>query len=154
MRRFMWPLADAPRAFQTEHFRLEPLGPQHNERDRVAWMSSIDHIRATPGFTAEDWAGDAWPFPMSLEDNLADLTQHAAEFETGVAFAFTALDPPTADVIGCVYIDPDETETADAMCRSWVRASHASLDAELHTSLRAWLEGPVWPFTTVRFPGR
>jgi hypothetical protein len=32
----------------TEHFVIEPLGPQHNERDYEAWSSSIEHIRATP----------------------------------------------------------------------------------------------------------
>lgn len=30
-------------------FRLQPLGPEHNERDHAAGMGSIDHIRATPG---------------------------------------------------------------------------------------------------------
>ena len=44
-----------PRELVTEEFRLEPLGPQHNEGDYEAWMSSIDHIRATPGF--EGWRG-------------------------------------------------------------------------------------------------
>jgi hypothetical protein len=39
-------------------FRLEPLGPQHNESDHEAWMSSIEHIHATPGFSrARDHRG-------------------------------------------------------------------------------------------------
>ena len=41
---------DVPLAFEGPGFRLEPLEPEHNERDHDAWMSSIDHIRATPGF--------------------------------------------------------------------------------------------------------
>jgi hypothetical protein len=28
---------------------LEPLGPEHNEADHAAWMSSIEHIHASPG---------------------------------------------------------------------------------------------------------
>ncbi|ASJ73226.1 hypothetical protein IMCC3135_15720 [Granulosicoccus antarcticus IMCC3135] len=32
---------DIPLELGTEHFRLETLGPQHNERDHEAWMSSI-----------------------------------------------------------------------------------------------------------------
>ena len=32
--------------------RLLPLGPEHNSADHAAWTSSIDHIRATPGFAA------------------------------------------------------------------------------------------------------
>ena len=61
-----------PTHFQGDGFHLEPLGPQHNERDHEAWMSSLDHIRSTPGF--EDWD---WPTPMSLEQNLGDLEGHA-----------------------------------------------------------------------------
>ena len=45
----------------TTMFRLEPLGPEHNDRDYEAWMSSIDHIHATPGMEHRDW-----PTPMSL----------------------------------------------------------------------------------------
>jgi len=63
--------------------RLEPLGPEHNERDHEAWSSSIDHIRATRGFRESDVDddGDApWPRPMSLEENLGDLERHAADF--------------------------------------------------------------------------
>jgi hypothetical protein len=143
-----------PRELRAAHFRLEPLGPQHNERDHPAWMSSIDHIHSTPGFTAADWAGDAWPFAMSRDDNLADLVKHAEEFESGEAFAYTVLDPETDDVIGCAYVDPDDTGAADAMCRCWVRASHSNLDGPLYVALVRWFEGPQWPFTTVRFPGR
>src|SRR5439155_1549454 len=40
-----------PRELVADRFRLEPLGPQHNEDDYDAWSSSIEHIRATPGFT-------------------------------------------------------------------------------------------------------
>ncbi|MDA2978627.1 MAG: N-acetyltransferase, partial [Actinomycetota bacterium] len=53
-----------PVTFEGEGFRLEPLGPQHNERDYAAWTSSIEHIRSTPGF--QDWD---WPSPMTLDEN-------------------------------------------------------------------------------------
>ena len=43
-----------PRELVAERFRLEPLGPQHNERDHAAWTSSIEHIRSTPGFDVWD----------------------------------------------------------------------------------------------------
>jgi hypothetical protein len=45
-----------PTTLVTERFRLEPLGPQHNESDLAAWTSSIEHIRSTPGY-----AGGSWP---------------------------------------------------------------------------------------------
>jgi hypothetical protein len=52
----------------TEDFRLEPLGPQHNERDYEGWTSSIEHIQATPGF-----GGSSRPDPrMTLQDDLGD----------------------------------------------------------------------------------
>lgn len=142
----------APQGFRTEHFVLEPLGPQHNEADYRAWTSSIEHIRATPGFTPEQWGGDHWPFPMSLDDNRADLQQHADEFARGEAFAYTVLDPIDGDVIGCVYVDPDEV--ADVQCRLWVRADRAHLDGVLCTAVRDWLAGPAWHIASARFPGR
>lgn len=141
-----------PETFTTERFRLEPLGPQHNDADHAAWSSSIDHIRSTPGFRPELWGGDAWPSPMSPEDNLADLATHAEEFSRGEAFAYSVLDPVTSDVIGCVYVDPDDS--ADARCRLWVRADRSHLDRELARDVREWLLGPEWGLTTVRFPGR
>ena len=117
-----------PAPLVTPRFRLEPLHPRHNERDHAAWMSSIDHIHATPGFQPGVWGPDSWPFEMSADRNLADLEMHWDEFGRGVAYAYSVLDPSTDDVIGCVYVDPDDGplaagETrADAMVRSWVRA--------------------------------
>ncbi|HEY3485073.1 MAG TPA: hypothetical protein VGK49_06795 [Ilumatobacteraceae bacterium] len=29
---------EPPTSLETEQFRLEPLGPQHNEADLAAWM--------------------------------------------------------------------------------------------------------------------
>jgi hypothetical protein len=39
----------------TTQFHLEPLGPQHNQADHAAWMSSIEHIRSTPGYPDGNW---------------------------------------------------------------------------------------------------
>ena len=94
---------DQPMTMTTEQFVLEPLGPQHNESDYQAWMSSMDHIRATPGF--ED---GSWPREMTLDENLADLERHAREFERREAFTFTVLEPGSTGVIGCVYIYPSK----------------------------------------------
>ncbi|MEO6513027.1 MAG: hypothetical protein ABIO16_18660, partial [Nocardioides sp.] len=87
----------------SEGFRLEPLGPQHNESDLAAWTSSIEQIRSTPGYPDRRWppAGG-----MSPEQNLADLTRHAADFVARKGFTFTVLDPSEGDVIGCVYVYP------------------------------------------------
>lgn len=146
----MW--RQGPEGIATNHFILEPLGPEYNNADHSAWSTSIEHIRATPGFRADLWEGDDWPFPMSLDQNLVDLVQHAEEFRTGEAFAYTVLDPLTRDVIGCVYIDPDDI--ADARCRLWVRADRAELDSVLENIVREWLRSTDWGFGSVRFPGR
>src|SRR5690625_4655234 len=94
---------EPPTSLVTERFRLEPLGPQHNEADRAAWMSSIDHIRATPGYPDGNWPP---PGGMSPEQNLADLRRHADDFVAGKGYTFTVLDPADDDVIGCVYLYP------------------------------------------------
>lgn len=137
----------------TTDFRLVPLGPEHNRSDFAAWSSSIDHIRATPGFRTGEWGDDTWPAPMELSENLADLEMHADEFAAGIAFAYTVLEPVSGAVIGCVYVDPDETAIAAVKVRSWVRASHAHLDEALAAAVRDWLAG-AWPTTTIRYAGR
>ena len=145
-----------PRRLIGNGFVLEPLGPEHTISDHVAWSGSIEHIHATPGFVAALWDGDEWPYPMSVEQNLADLQMHAREFEAREAFAYTVLATDahrvaTTEVIGCAYIDPDDG--ADAKVRCWVRADHAALDPVLADAVADWLRRE-WPFATVRVPGR
>jgi hypothetical protein len=151
-----WPVidpSDVPTPPADDRLVLAPLAPSHNERDHAAWMSSIEHIRATPGFADGTWGIDRWPYEMPIEQNLLDLDMHWGEFERGEAYAYTVLDPVTDDVVGCVYIDPDHTGTADAIARSWVRASHADLDQHLATTVDRWLRAS-WPFEAIRWPGR
>lgn len=129
-----------------ELFRLEPLGPEHNERDHRAWMSSIEHIRSSPGF-----AGRRWPHVMTLADNAGDLVAHAEDFAARRGFTYTVLDDDD-DVIGCVYIYPDDDSTHDVHVRSWVRADRAALDAAVRATVAAWLQD-AWPFAAVRYDG-
>jgi len=128
-------------------FRLRPLGVEHNERDYAAWTSSIDHIKATPGFV-----GEAWPHPMSLADNLGDLAKHAADFAARRGFTFTVLDHDDV-VVGCVYIYPSRNAEHDARVTSWVRASHAALDRVLYECVADWL-ARAWPFERVDYTRR
>src|SRR3954471_7860524 len=116
---FIPPGFDPPTSLVTARFRLEPLGPQHNSADHAAWMSSIEHIRATPGYPDGDWPPRAG---MTLEENLAALVRHADHFTRGVGFTFTVLDPADNDVIGCVYLYPSSSEEWDVTVQSWVRA--------------------------------
>ena len=129
-----------PAGLRGELFVLEPLGVQHNAADHAAWMSSIEHIKTTPGF-----AGHAWPEPMSAEENAADLAKHAQDFADRAGFTYTVLDPASGEVIGCVYFYPSRRGGHDVDVRSWVRADHAELDKPLHDLVRQWL-ADAWPF--------
>ncbi|MEX0985319.1 MAG: N-acetyltransferase [Actinomycetota bacterium] len=141
-----------PLGLRSEVFLLEPLGPQHNERDHAAWMSSIEHIHATPGF-GDPLDPDPWPRPMTLAENLEDMLMHARHHHDREGFTYTVLDAATKDVIGCVYIYPLHGEDLTADVRSWVRSSHADLDAPLWRAVSEWLTSD-WPFTDMRFAAR
>jgi hypothetical protein len=127
-------------------FRLEPLGPQHNESDHSAWMSSIDQIRATPGFQDRRWPpADG----LSLAENLRDLQRHEDDFERRAGFTYTVLND-VGRVIGCVYIYPSRSDDGGTQVRSWVSADSAELDLPLHEAVANWLT-TEWPFTDVRY---
>jgi hypothetical protein len=141
---------EPPTTLVSDRFRLEPLGPQHNEADHAAWTSSIAHVRSTPGFPDGNWPP---PEGMSLDENLDDLRRHAADFEARRGFTFTVLEPVTGDVIGCVYLYPSKSADVDVTVQSWVRASHAELDVPLADAVAAWLAAE-WPWRRVDRPGR
>jgi len=136
---------EPPAGLATEHFVLEPLGPRHNQCDYEAWSSSIEHIRAAPGF--ED---RGWPREMSIDDNRRDLERHARDFAARAGFTYTVLDRASRAVIGCVYIYPDANGGVDAAVTSWVRASHAELDTLLRGLVSRWLI-ETWPFERIAY---
>jgi hypothetical protein len=136
-----------PLALETDSFRLEPLGPQHNEPDYAAWTSSMEHIHATPGFT-----DSSWPHEMTIEENRADLERHERDFAGRTGFTYTVRDPGAGDVIGCLYIYPRK-DGPGAHVTSWVRADRAELDEPLAAAVAAWLEAD-WPFERVLYLGR
>ena len=129
-------------------FRLEPLRPEHNDADHIAWMSSIEHIRATPGF--QDWK---WPPDegLSLAENRRDLEKHADDFRRRAGFTYTVLDDDDR-VIGCLYIYPSRAHPEVTEVRSWVTESRAELDPIVAGAVTAWLSAD-WPFTDVRYRG-
>jgi hypothetical protein len=139
---------EVPRSFAGHGFQLEPLGPEHNDRDHAAWMSSIEHIRSTPGFDSPD---ASWPSPMSLEQNLQDLADHAEDFEQRTGFTYSILDGE--EVIGCVYIYPAPDPGNDARVRSWVRESRAHMDRLVWRELSAWIR-TEWPFSNPLYAPR
>jgi hypothetical protein len=153
---FVPPDFAVPDGLVTNDFRLEPLGPQHNDADYAAWTSSMDHIAATPGFP-----DGSWPHEMSADDNRRDLERHARDFAERRGFTYTVLSQDPGDVIGCVYIYPHKVQGPDgrlprhghADVSSWVRADRADLDRVLYDAVRAWLERD-WPFTAINYASR
>jgi RimJ/RimL family protein N-acetyltransferase len=145
---FVPPDFDVPLGLETPQFVLEPLGPEHCERDYAAWTSSMDHIRSTPG-----WSESRWPREMTLDENRADLERHANDFRSRTGFTYTVLDPQSSDVIGCVYIYPLPDGEHDARARSWVRASRADLDTPLWRTVQGWLSSD-WPLGRVEYAPR
>ena len=139
---------EPPLGLDHEDFQLRPLGPEHNDSDYAAWTSSVDHIRATPGFV-----GKSWPRPMTLEENHGDLVRHAADFAARTGFTYTVLQPGTQTVIGCVYIYPSPTSDHDVRVRSWVLAADAELDPVLYRAVVAWLAA-AWPFEQIDYAVR
>jgi hypothetical protein len=139
-----------PDGLAAPSFRLVPLGPEHNVADHRAWTSSIEHIRATPGFQE-----GAWPpvDGMTLEENLRDLERHAVDFAERRGFTYSVQEPAGDDVLGCVYIYPARDEGHDAQVASWVRATVPELDRELHAVVSQWL-ADTWPFTAVQYADR
>lgn len=148
MAEFVPPDFVVPLGIKTADFVLEPLGPEHNDRDYDAWTSSMEHIAATPGFP---WG--TWPREMTPEENRADLERHAEDFGNRTGFTYTVLDPASRDVIGCVYIYPVRDSDYDAQALSWVRKSHAHLDTPLWHAVSEWLASD-WSFAEVRYAAR
>ena len=135
-----------PLRFDGDRFHMEPLGPEHNERDFEAWTSSIGHIHSTPGFGP---AG--WPVPMTLASNLADLERHTSDFADREGFTYSIIDED--DVIGCLYIYPSSSDGHDASVRSWVRESRAEMDVVVWRKVSRWL-ATSWPFTNPDYTPR
>ena len=140
---------EVPAVHRARGFRLELLGPQHNEADHAAWTSSIEHVRATPGI-AEGFGGH-WPpaAGMTLEENLADLVSHAERSARRVDLAYAVLDQVEGTVVGCVYLKPTREPLAVRVL-SWVTADRAELDGPLTQVVGDWLLAD-WPFTSVRY---
>jgi RimJ/RimL family protein N-acetyltransferase len=140
---------DPPVGLTTPQFRLEPLGPQHNEADYAAWTSSMQHIRATPGF-----ATGSWPREMTIDQNRDDLLRHQRDFQARTGFTYTVLGDDD-DVIGCVYIYPlrPDPEPGAAHVDSWVRTDRAELDLPLYRAVSDWLASD-WPFRRVDYAER
>jgi hypothetical protein len=139
-----------PEKLETERFRLRMLTVNDVVKDYDAVMTSVEHLRGVFG------PRSTWPKPeLTLEQDLIDLGWHQKEFQTRRSFAYTVMDPPESECLGCVYIVPTRKRGYDAEVYLWVRKSEVKngLDAALYNSVKSWVE-KKWPFKKVAYPGR
>lgn len=136
-----------PPCFETNHFRLRMLSVKDVAKDYEAVIESRDLLHSM---------GSTWPREdFTIEENLADLERHQQEFIERKAFAYTVVSLDESQVLGCVYINPAESEAADSTVYLWVRQSEydKGLDGVLFRAVKEWIE-TAWPFTRVIYPGR
>ena len=146
--------APVPTTLRSDEFLLRPLRATDVELDYEAVMASQEVLRRG--------SGGEWPRPdFTLEENLADLQGHEADFRARRGFTYTVMDPAESRCLGCVYAYPPREEDGggardyDAVVWFWVRPDGvaADLDRRLLAALIPWL-GDDLAFARVRFRAR
>lgn len=140
-----------PGILLTTDFVLEPLTPEHAQRDYRALMESRYALRL--------WSGSDWPADdFSLTENRADLAWHADEHERRIAFTYTVLSPDRQRCLGCLYIKPlsealGSAAVGDSLTRFWVTQPLVltGLDRALLRVLLAWFRSDQWALGRVCF---
>ncbi len=125
---------------QTGH-HLRPIREADIDLDYPAVMGSRERL----------WAryGEAWGWPpatMTYEADREDLARHEREIAAQETFNYAVLDEAETELLGCVYIDPPESEAdGDAVVSWWVVDTHVGgpLELALDTAIPRWLT-EVW----------
>jgi hypothetical protein len=133
---------EVPAGLEHERFRLRMLSVDDVVKDFDAINDMVDrHGERQP------------PFVPTLRDNLVDLGWHEKEFRIRRSFAYTVVAPDESQVLGCVYLNPSESN--DARVKMWVRrgAWEEGLDPVLEAAVREWVARD-WPFENVDWAER
>lgn len=94
-----------------------------------------------------------WPSnDFTLDENRADLLRHQSEFENGVAFAYSVLQPDLKRCLGCVYIESCDTG-GGAQLAYWVIDDARDIESNLVSETVSWLHSE-WMFDRVVIPIR
>src|SRR3954452_15077350 len=143
--------APVPAELRADEFLLRPLRAADVDLDYEAVMATQEVLRRG--------SGGKWPRPdFTLEENLADLQGHEADFHARRGFTYTVMDPTETRCLGCVYAYPLEDEDRggvpdyEAVVWFWVRPDGvaADLDRRLLAALIPWLRDD-FDFVRVRF---
>jgi hypothetical protein len=95
-----------PVELRTGEFLLRPLRAADVALDYEAVMATQEILRRDNG--------GRWPRPdFTLEENLADLQGHEADFEARRGFTYTVMDPTEIRCLGCVYAYPTVDKDGD-----------------------------------------
>jgi len=141
--------APVPTELSTDEFILRPLRATDVALDYDAVMASKEMLRVRMGGT---WPRD----DFTLDENLADLEEHEADFRAGTGFTYTVMNPSGTECLGCVYLYPlaevlrhrgvgDPTATGirddEPAATFWVRGDRVAddLDKRLLAALLPWL---------------
>ena len=129
-----------PAELRADEFLLRPLRAADVDLDFEAVMATQEVLRRG--------SGGKWPRPdFTLEENLADLQGHEADFHARRGFTYTVMDPTETRCLGCVYAYPLEDDgdgrdrDHEAVVWFWVRPDGVAddLDRRLLVALIAWL---------------
>jgi hypothetical protein len=121
---------------------LRPLRAADVELDYEAVMASQEALRRG--------SDGQWPRPdFTLEESLADLQGHEADFQARRGFTYTVMDPSETRCLGCVYAYPPEDNgdgrdrDHEAVVWFWVRPDRVAddLDRRPLAALIPWLRG-------------
>ena len=132
--------APVPAGLRSDEFLLRPLRATDVELDYEAVMATQEVLRRGSGGT--------WPRPdFTLEENLADLQGHEADFLARRGFTYTIMDPTESRCLGCVYAYPPKDDRGgqagdyEAVVWFWVRPESVAddLDRRLVAALVPWL---------------
>jgi hypothetical protein len=132
--------APVPVELRTDEFLLRPLRATDVELDHEAVMATQETLRRG--------SGGRWPRPdFTLEENLADLQGHEADFRARRGFTYTVMHPTEPRCLGCVYAYPPDAKdlggahNGEAVVWFWVRPDGVAsdLDRRLLVALIPWL---------------
>lgn len=130
-----------PESYKTASYQLVPLGPALAKHDYDAYMSSIDHLKAT-------FSNGKWPHPgITMDEAVKDVEGEIARFKARKSFTYAVLSLDGTKELGCVYIRPSRKPEFDASVRMWVTKAEfdKGLQAKLLADTKAWLANG-WPF--------
>ena len=140
---------EVPRNYKTKTYQLVPLGVGLEKIDYDAYMSSVEHLRAT-------FSGGSWPHAgLTMEDAKKDMEQEQKQWDTRASFPYAVLTPDGKKELGCFYLRPSPKAGYDAVATMWVTKEmyDRGFDARLYADMKAWV-AKAWPFKAVAWPGR